>query len=110
MMSLKRFFPFLFFVDFLPLPLQQKVLVGNVVLTSVPNLWRFQGFFAGILLDSATDLVEVLNVFLAVLHGLHQPLATHTETDRVVPRHCPEVDFETAHQRSVAVDIEVHFL
>lgn len=90
------------------LPLNDEVVVGQVVLPTVPDARRLPHFLAAALFDPAPDLVEVLEVPRTLGKCLQEALLVDHVADRVVLGDCPQVDAHARNQRTVAVDVELH--
>jgi len=58
----------------------------------------------------ASDLVEVLEVSLAFLDGLHEAVFVDIVADRVILRNCSQLDLQARSESCVAVDVEVYLL
>ena len=77
------------------LSLQDKVNVGLIMLLAVANERCLECFLAFTFLNSASDLVEVLEVSFALLDGRYETRLINAIANGVVSSNCSQVDLET---------------
>ena len=77
------------------LSLQDKVNVGLIMLLAVANERCLECLLAFTFLNSASDLVEVLEVSFTLLNGRYETRLINAIANGVVSGNCSQVDLET---------------